>query len=152
MIRLSLLGLFSLFCAAHALTYRGADISSVPVVEATGIHYTDGGSSKAFENIVVAHGANAARVRVWTSGQYNTVFALALGKRIKAAGMTLIVDLHYSDTCTLSLVFLAIRFDRRTHSQGLTRAINQYLPLGHRRYRASTLRYTRTYWRRLTRV
>ncbi|KZV94783.1 endogalactanase [Exidia glandulosa HHB12029] len=41
---------------------------------------------------------NAARIRVWTAGQYNTQFALNLAKRIKAQGMTLMVDLHYSDT------------------------------------------------------
>ena len=45
------------------------------------------------------HGANAARVRVWTAGTYSTDFAINLGRRIKAAGMTLIVDLHFSDTC-----------------------------------------------------
>ena len=45
------------------------------------------------------HGANAARVRVWTAGTYSTDFAINLGRRIKATGMTLIVDLHFSDTC-----------------------------------------------------
>ena len=99
---LSVFGLAAFASLACALTYKGADISSVPIVEADGITYTDGGSSKAFENIIVNHGANTARVRVWTSGTYDTAFALAMGKRIKAAGMTLIVDLHYSDTCTIS--------------------------------------------------
>jgi arabinogalactan endo-1,4-beta-galactosidase len=94
-----LLGIFALLPFTRALTYRGADISSVPVVEAAGIKYTDGGTTKAFENIMTAHGGNTARVRVWTAGTYNTAFAISMGKRIKAAGMTLIVDLHYSDTC-----------------------------------------------------
>ncbi|KZT57202.1 glycoside hydrolase family 53 protein [Calocera cornea HHB12733] len=40
---------------------------------------------------------NPARVRVWTTGQYNLTYALEMGKRIKDAGMTLMVDLHYSD-------------------------------------------------------
>ena len=99
---LSVFGLAAFASLACALTYKGADISSVPIVEADDITYTDGGSSKAFEDIIVSHGANTARVRVWTSGTYDTAFALAMGKRIKAAGMTLIVDLHYSDTCTIA--------------------------------------------------
>ncbi|KAH7103425.1 arabinogalactan endo-1,4-beta-galactosidase [Auriculariales sp. MPI-PUGE-AT-0066] len=84
---------------ARGLVYRGADISSVPVVEAAGITYkeTTGASGK-YENIIKAHGANAVRIRVWTAGTYNTAFALSLAKRIKAAGLTLMVDLHYSDT------------------------------------------------------
>jgi len=99
---MKLLGVVSaILCAAPAiaLTWRGADISSVPIVEAAGITYKDtNGVAGKFENIAYAHGMNTARVRLWTTGQYNTTFGLALGKRIKAAGMTLIVDLHFSDT------------------------------------------------------
>ncbi|VDC05486.1 unnamed protein product [Peniophora sp. CBMAI 1063] len=98
MARISIFGLVAFASWASALTYKGADISSVPEVEAAGITYTDSGSAKAFEKIIVDHGANTARVRVWTSGTYDTDFAIAMGKRVKAAGMTLIVDLHYSDT------------------------------------------------------
>ncbi|KAI0028406.1 arabinogalactan endo-1,4-beta-galactosidase [Vararia minispora EC-137] len=94
----TLLSFLFCFSFVSALTYRGADISSLEVVEAAGVHYTDSGTTKAFEGIIAAHGANAARVRVWTSGTYNTAYAISMGKRIKAAGMTLIVDLHYSDT------------------------------------------------------
>ena len=66
---------------ARALTWRGADISSVPVVEAAGVTYRDTtGATGKFENILAAHGMNTARVRVWTAGQYNTAFALSLGK------------------------------------------------------------------------
>ncbi|KAM5535469.1 hypothetical protein V8D89_010806 [Ganoderma adspersum] len=72
--------LLSLSWLATALTYHGADISSLTVT------------------ILKNHGMNAARVRIWTAGQYNLQYGLALGKRIKAAGMTLIVDLHFSDT------------------------------------------------------
>jgi len=41
---------------------------------------------------------STARVRVWTAGTYTTDYAVTLAKSIKAAGMTLIVDLHFSDT------------------------------------------------------
>jgi len=66
---------------ANSLAWRGADISSVPVVEAAGISYKDtNGAAGKFENIMKAHGANAARVRIWTAGTYNTAFALSLAK------------------------------------------------------------------------
>ena len=99
---LTLVAIASLLQYGRALTYRAADISSLAVVEQSGVHYTDNGQTKAFENIIVSHGANAARIRIWTAGQYNLNYALALGKRVKAAGMTLVVDLHFSDTCRLS--------------------------------------------------
>ena len=91
--------LLSFSCLASALTYRGADISSLAVVERSGVRYSDGGQVQPFETILSKHGMNIARVRIWTAGDYNLQYALALGKRIKAAGMTLAVDLHYSDTC-----------------------------------------------------
>ncbi|KAF8316145.1 arabinogalactan endo-1,4-beta-galactosidase [Clavulina sp. PMI_390] len=88
-----------LACGVSALTYKGADISSVPVSEAAGTTFkdTNGVAGKA-ETILKNHGMNSGRVRIWTAGTYNLAYGLALGKRIKAAGMTLLVDLHYSDT------------------------------------------------------
>lgn len=94
-----LLVTFSFSWLASALTYHGADISSLVVVEDSGIKYSDGGSVAPFETILHNHGLNTARIRVWTAGQYDLDYALALGKRVKAAGMTLHIDLHYSDTC-----------------------------------------------------
>lgn len=87
-----------LLASTYALTYRGADISSVPLVEAAGVSYTDGGSVTKFETIIKNHGANTARIRLWTAGTYDLAYGLAYAKRVKAAGLTLIVDLHYSDT------------------------------------------------------
>ena len=92
--------LASLAQSTYALTYKAADISSLVVVEQEGHTFTDNGQTKPFEDIMTAHGGNTARIRVWTAGQYNLQYALAMGKRIKAAGMTLVVDLHFSDTCT----------------------------------------------------
>jgi arabinogalactan endo-1,4-beta-galactosidase len=98
-----LLAAGALISGACALTYRGADITSIPQLESSGKSFTDNGSKKPFENIMTAHGANTVRIRVWTAGTYNLNYALALAKRVKSAGMTLIVDLHYSDTCKLEL-------------------------------------------------
>ncbi|KAI0746704.1 arabinogalactan endo-1,4-beta-galactosidase [Daedaleopsis nitida] len=83
---------------AHALTYKAADISSIAVVEKAGHKYTDNGQVTPFETIIKNHGANTVRIRVWTAGDYNLDYGLALAKRVKAASLTLVVDLHYSDT------------------------------------------------------
>jgi arabinogalactan endo-1,4-beta-galactosidase len=91
--------LSALATVTSALTYHGADISSLPIVEAKGIKYSDGGSTLPFERILANHGANLARIRVWTAGDSNLNTALALAKRAKAVGMKIMIDLHYSDTC-----------------------------------------------------
>ncbi|TBU33107.1 arabinogalactan endo-1,4-beta-galactosidase [Dichomitus squalens] len=90
--------LLSFSWLASSLNFHGADISSLTVVEEAGVHFKDNGKALPFETILKNHGMNAARVRIWTAGQYNLQYGLALGKRIKDAGMTLIVDLHFSDT------------------------------------------------------
>ncbi|KAH9948424.1 arabinogalactan endo-1,4-beta-galactosidase [Amylocystis lapponica] len=92
-----LLGLCVLSPAIFALTFRAADFSSLLLVESEGVNYTDNGITLPFETIMANHGGNTARIRVWTAGQYDLVYGLALAKRVKAAGMTLIVDLHLSD-------------------------------------------------------
>ncbi|KAJ7785266.1 glycoside hydrolase family 53 protein [Mycena maculata] len=86
----------------HALTYHGADFSSLILLEDSGIVYYDSAtSSTAFEDILATHGTNLARIRVWTStneDDYSLTYGLALAKRAVAAGMDLLIDLHYSDT------------------------------------------------------
>lgn len=63
------------------LTYHGADISSVAVVEASGMTYKDtSGTTGKLENILKSSGLNTARVRLWTAGTYSTTYGLALAK------------------------------------------------------------------------
>ena len=88
--------------ALAALPLNGADISSLPMLESQGISYTDGGSRKAFESILSSHGFKLARIRVWTAGTYTQDYAINLARRAKNAGMKILVDLHYSDTCERS--------------------------------------------------
>lgn len=100
---LSFLLLSALLVSVHAITWRGADFSSLANLESSGRTYRDssGGAVTPFEEILHNHGANLARIRIWTStsdGQYSLNYGLALGKRAAAAGMSLLVDLHYSDT------------------------------------------------------
>lgn len=94
----------ALLVPVQAVTWRGADLSSIVNLEASGRTYRDssGGAVTPFEKILQNHGANIARIRIWTStssSQYSLNYGLALAKRAAAAGMSLLVDLHYSDTC-----------------------------------------------------
>ncbi|KIY72640.1 glycoside hydrolase family 53 protein [Cylindrobasidium torrendii FP15055 ss-10] len=95
-----LLGILLLVTHTFSLSYRGADFSSLPLLEAKGQKYSDGGSTKSLESILASHGTNLARIRVWASdsSDYNLAKMVALGVRAKAAGMSVMVDLHYSDT------------------------------------------------------
>lgn len=101
---ISLLCIVPWLSVTNALTYRGADFSSLVNLEGSGRVYHDSSSASGakLETILHNHGANIARIRVWTStsnSQYSLAYGLALAKRVVAAGMTLYVDLHYSDTC-----------------------------------------------------
>ncbi|KAJ3514531.1 hypothetical protein NLJ89_g2321 [Agrocybe chaxingu] len=96
-----IVSLLSLPFIAQALQYRGADFSSLINLENSGIVYRDSGSTNKLEWILKNHGANLARIRIWTStsySEYSLEHGLALAKRAVAAGMTLLIDLHYSDT------------------------------------------------------
>lgn len=97
--RLILAALLAVAHLAQALTYKGADFSSLAVVERAGRKFSDGGSQKGLETILASHGCNTARIRVWTAGDYTVDYGIALAKRAKAAGMKIMVDLHFSDTC-----------------------------------------------------
>lgn len=104
----SFLLLGPLISSVCALTYAGADFSSLVNLENSGVRYYDGSrTAEPFETILVNHGANLARIRVWTStsdSEYSLGYALALGKRAANAGMALMIDLHYSDSCKYILV------------------------------------------------
>jgi arabinogalactan endo-1,4-beta-galactosidase len=127
--------LFSAFtCSVSALQYAGADFSSLITLERNGISYSDGGSTQAFETILTNHGSNVARIRIWTgsSGDYTLDYSLELAQRAAAAGMEIMVDFHYSDTCEK-------RFAERITStstdflyQGLTQASKEYQAAGQR--------------------
>lgn len=94
--------LLTLSPALAALTYRGVDWSSVTVEERAGIQYkSTSGQAQPLEKILAASGINTVRQRVWvnpSNGDYNLPYNLALAKRAKAAGLSVYVDFHYSDT------------------------------------------------------
>lgn len=88
---------------------NGVDVSSVLALEASGVVFRDAGGQPAdlFETLADA-GVTWVRVRVWNDpwtadghgygGGNNDVEAAAeIGRRATAAGLDLLVDLHYSD-------------------------------------------------------
>lgn len=83
--RVSLLALtFALFFHPHTvlgLQFKGADISSLTIVEEAGVAFedTDGNPASGLA-ILKEHGMNTARVRVWTAGTYTTDYAVTLAK------------------------------------------------------------------------
>jgi arabinogalactan endo-1,4-beta-galactosidase len=98
----------------HAQKYVGGDISMLPEYEKANAQYYDK-SGKSIDNVLaffVEQGWNAARLRLFVDPsqasedhqregvRQDLEFVKALGKRIKDAGMTFMLDFHYSDTWT----------------------------------------------------
>ncbi|MEV6104502.1 glycosyl hydrolase 53 family protein [Streptomyces sp. NPDC051940] len=83
------------------LTVRGVDVSSLPKNEDHGALYrrADGSPGDALD-ILRGAGADYARLKVWmdpADGYNDKAHVLAMARRIKAQGMKLLVDFHYSD-------------------------------------------------------
>ncbi|WP_310550634.1 glycosyl hydrolase 53 family protein [Paenibacillus glufosinatiresistens] len=81
---------------------KGVDISTLQAIEAKGMHYYEDGQEKDLLAILKDHGVNYVRLRVWNqpteSGGFNDAAKLLeIAPRVKAAGMKLLVDFHYSD-------------------------------------------------------
>ena len=85
--------------ANAALTYRGADISSVFIEETAGVAYKNlAGETQALEAILTDNGVNSIRQRVWVkNGDYDLTYNVNLAKRVAATGASIYLDLHYSD-------------------------------------------------------
>lgn len=85
-----------------ALTYRGADISSLLIEEDAGKSYKNSnGETRALETILADNGVNSVRQRIWVNpsdGSYDLDYNVELAKRVKDAGMGVYLDLHLSDT------------------------------------------------------
>jgi len=85
-----------------ALTYKGADISSLLMLEDQGISYkSTSGAVTPFEKLLAQSGANSIRQRIWVNpsgGTYDLDYNLQLAKRVVSAGMSVYLDLHFSDT------------------------------------------------------
>lgn len=80
---------------------HGADLSSLPEVEAAGGVFRDGGRTGDALDILHAHGMDVVRLRLWHSparGVCGLAATERLARRVKQRGMPLLLDLHFSDT------------------------------------------------------
>ncbi|MET0392248.1 MAG: beta-galactosidase GalA [Chitinophagaceae bacterium] len=87
----------------------GADISFLPQLEDRGIKFSDNGVEKDPILILKDHGVNYVRLRIFNDpardsgyapgkGYCDLAHTKAMAKRVKEAGLKLLLDFHYSDT------------------------------------------------------
>src|SRR6186713_343891 len=88
--------------AKDTFIYKGADASWLTQMEASGIKfYNAAGSPMDGLALLQSLGFNTIRLRAWVNpadGWNNNADLVAKAKRVKALGMRLLLDLHYSDT------------------------------------------------------
>jgi arabinogalactan endo-1,4-beta-galactosidase len=96
------IGEFRLFgpdaAAAHMML--GSDLSFTPQEVAAGAVFTDNGVPGNPASITAENGAGWARLRLWVdppAGYNDLTSDLAFARTIKAAGLKLYLDIHYSD-------------------------------------------------------
>lgn len=78
----------------------GGDVSEIPEVAASGGTYSFRGRRDDPFTILKQAGWNFIRLRIWNDpveGFCNKAYTLKMARRVKAAGMTLSIDFHYSD-------------------------------------------------------
>jgi len=93
---------------SHAQKYVGGDISMLPKYEEAGVVYKDqaGNTVNDVISFFRQEGLNAMRVRLFVDPSKDSdkgvcqdlEYVKKLGKRIKDAGLQLLLDFHYSDT------------------------------------------------------
>jgi arabinogalactan endo-1,4-beta-galactosidase len=88
--------------AATSLSMRGADLSTAQRAADLGARYYDAsGNARDPLDILKDVGVNYVRLRVWNnpaSGYNNKAKVLQYARTVKAKGLKLLVDFHYSDT------------------------------------------------------
>jgi len=83
---------------------KGGDVSLLAKIEDLGGVYRDGGKAEDALALFKRRGANAMRLRLFHMPYgrgpvcNDLPYTLKLARRIKAAGLALVLDLHYSDT------------------------------------------------------
>jgi Arabinogalactan endo-1,4-beta-galactosidase len=94
------IGQFRLFGHVPANMALGHDVSFTSNELAAGNKFTDNGLSRNPISILASHGANWARLRLWVNppaGYSDLNTDLSIARMIRAAGMKLYLDIHYSD-------------------------------------------------------
>lgn len=81
---------------------KGADVSWVTQMEASGINfYNSSGEKTDLFALLKSKGFNSIRLRAWvnpTDGWNNTTDLVAKAKRASALGLKILIDFHYSNT------------------------------------------------------
>jgi len=86
----------------------GADISFLPQLEESGEKFLEGGKEMDAIRLLKEHGLNYIRLRIFVNPENKDGYSpgkgycglsstLAMAKRVKAAGLKLLLDFHYSD-------------------------------------------------------
>jgi arabinogalactan endo-1,4-beta-galactosidase len=88
--------------AASTLSMLGADVSSLQHAEDLGakFYYANGTAGDPLQ-ILKDNGVNYVRLRIWVNpanGYNNEAKVLTFAKTVKARGLKLMIDFHYSDT------------------------------------------------------
>jgi len=88
--------------ATERVFLKGADISTLQAIEDAGGKYYDGGAERDLLAILKDRGVGAIRLRVWhdpvlADGYNDKAHTIEMAKRVKNAGMHLLIDFHYSD-------------------------------------------------------
>ena len=87
---------------------KGMDVSSLDEIEQLGAKFYDKGQQGDLLDILKSYGTNYIRLRLWNdpktldgkpygAGNTDIETVLRMAKRVKAAGMKLLLDFHYSD-------------------------------------------------------
>ncbi len=87
----------------------GADISFLPQLESRGMKFFDNGVEGDAIEILKNHGLNYIRLRIFVNPENELGYSpkqgfcgldstLKMAKRVKDAGLNLLLDFHYSDT------------------------------------------------------
>jgi len=88
--------------SAATLSMLGADVSSVQrTLDLGGRYFSANGTQGDPLDILKSAGLNYVRLRVWNnpaSGYNNAAKVLAYARAVKAKGLRLLIDFHYSDT------------------------------------------------------
>ena len=81
---------------------NGSDVSWLTQMEASGLKFfNSAGTQQDLFTILKGFGINSIRLRAWvnpSAGWCNTTDVVAKAKRAAAAGMSIMIDFHYSDT------------------------------------------------------
>jgi arabinogalactan endo-1,4-beta-galactosidase len=88
--------------AASTLAIHGADLSTLQRAEDLGAKYYNTSGTQGDPLVILrSAGMNYVRLRVWVnpaSGYNNQARVVAFARLVKAAGLKLLIDFHYSDT------------------------------------------------------